>query len=155
MKTHETAQITVIPSIETKSASRILSQTPRVLLGVIFFFFGLLGVLSFLGIIPVTRPSTPPPPEAEAFSNALMSTRYMFPLIKTTELAAGILLLSNRFVPLALAILAPVLVNIVAFHAFLAPSGLALALPILGMEVYVAWTYRRAFGPMLEKHAQK
>jgi hypothetical protein len=64
--------------------------------------------------------------------------------------AAGLLLLSNRCVPLALALLAPILVNIIAFHAFLAPSGLALPLVLLGLELYLARSYRDAFAPMLQ-----
>ena len=58
--------------------------------------------------------------------------------------------MSNRFVPLALTLLAPVLVNIVAFHALLA-HGEAIALPLslTALEIYLAWSYREAFAPML------
>jgi hypothetical protein len=62
--------------------------------------------------------------------------------------------LSNRFVPLALTILAPVVVNIVAFHAFLAPSGLALPLVIVAIEVFLAWSYRSAFEGVLRARAE-
>ena len=58
---------------------------------------------------------------AIAFFGGLMKTGYMMPLIFGTQVLVGALLLSNRFVPLALALIAPVIVNIVAFHAFLAP----------------------------------
>lgn len=84
-----------------------------------------------------------------AFGGALVQTGYMFPLIKGTEVIAGTLLLANRFVPLALAVLAPVLINIAAFHAFLATQGSAVALALLALELYLAWAYRRAFAPML------
>jgi hypothetical protein len=57
--------------------------------------------------------------------------------------------LSNRFVPLALLLLAPVIVNIVAFHAFLAPSGMAIPLAIVVFESYLAWTHRDVFAPIL------
>jgi hypothetical protein len=69
--------------------------------------------------------------------------------VKGTELVAGALLLSNRFVPLALAILAPVLVNIVAYHAFLAPSGIGIGLVLVALTLYLAWSYRAAYRPML------
>ena len=59
------------------------------------------------------------------------------------------LLLGGRFVPLALAVLAPIVINIVGFHLFLAPSGIALPLAVLALELYLAWTYRAAFAPML------
>ena len=84
-----------------------------------------------------------------AFGGALMATGYMFPLIKGTEVLAGALLLCNRFVPLALTILAPVIVNIVAFHVFLAPSGLTMTWVVLALELYLAWGYRSYFRPML------
>jgi hypothetical protein len=73
----------------------------------------------------------------------------MFPLIKGTEVTVGALLLSNRFVPLALALVAPIVVNIFAFHAFLEPAGLGLAAVVVGLEVYLAWAHREAFRPML------
>jgi hypothetical protein len=73
----------------------------------------------------------------------------MFPLIKSVEVVAGALLLSNRFVPLALAIVAPNVINIVLFHAVLAPAGLPVALFVLALELFSAWSYREAFAPMV------
>jgi hypothetical protein len=84
-----------------------------------------------------------------AFLGALAGTGYMFPLIKIVEVIGGSLLLSNRFVPLALAIVAPNVVNIVLFHAVLAPGGLPVALLVLALELFTAWSYRDAFAPML------
>ena len=89
------------------------------------------------------------PEKVMTFVGALMQTGYMFPLIKGTEVLAGALLLANRFVPLALVLLAPVVVNIVAFHLFLDPSSLATALVVLALEIYLAWSYRRAYSPLL------
>ncbi len=83
------------------------------------------------------------------FAVALMKSGYMFPLIKGTETLAGLLLLTNRFAPLALVLLAPVLVNIVAFHAFLAPAGLPLALVLPALEVGLARNHRAAYRPLL------
>src|SRR4029077_3163548 len=95
-------------------------------------------------------PISGPPAE---FFGALFATGYMLPLIATTEVVAGVMLLSGRFVPLALALLAPVIVNIVAFHGFLAPGGLAVPLLVLAAEVYLAWAYRDSFAPMLRARA--
>ena len=78
-----------------------------------------------------------------------MAAGYFFPLLKGIEVISGVLLLSNRFVPLALTLLAPIIVNIVAFHAVLAPGGIVLALAILASEIYLAWAYRAAYRPML------
>jgi uncharacterized membrane protein YphA (DoxX/SURF4 family) len=123
---------------------RHLPTAARLLLGLTFFVFGLNGFFNF-----IPRPAEPPPDAALAFIGALLKTGYMFPLIKGTEVLAGALLLSNRFVPLALTVLAPIVVNIVAFHSLLAPSGIAVPLVVLALEIYLAWTYRDVFRPML------
>jgi uncharacterized membrane protein YphA (DoxX/SURF4 family) len=125
---------------------RLAPTAARVLLGFTFTLSGLNGFLQFL-------PAPAPPPEAASFLGALAATGYMFPLIKGTEVAAGLLLLSGRFVPLALALLAPVLVNIVAFHAVLAP-GLGLPLTLLALELFLAWAHRGAFRSMLRADAR-
>ena len=65
----------------------------------------------------------------------------------------GALLLSNRFVPLALALIAPVVVNIALVHAFLAPAGIGTGVVVLALEVYLAWSYRKAYRPMLAMRA--
>lgn len=122
--------------------AQLAVHAARLLLGVIFFVFGLNGFLGFL-------PQPPAPPEAAAFGGALAATGYMFPLIKGTEVVTGLLLLSNRFVPLALVVLAPVIVNIVAFHAVLAPSGIAIALVVLVLELALAYAYRASFRSVL------
>ena len=121
----------------------------RCLLGTVFFVFGLNGFLNFI----------PPPPAgsmpagAAAFGAALLHTGYLFQLLKGTEVLAGALLLTNRFVPLALAVLAPIVINIFAFHAFLAPSGIVIAATVVALEIYLAWAYRAAFKPMLDSRA--
>ena len=124
-----------------------LPTIARLGLGLAFLVFGLNGFLQFL----------PQPPMSGApadFLGALFVTGYMFPLIKGTEVLAGALLLSNRFVPLALALLAPILVNIVAFHALLAGGGLGLPLVLLALEVALAYFYRDAFAPMLRARVE-
>ncbi len=120
-----------------------LATAARYVQGAGFLLFGLNGFLHFL-------PQPPAPAAAASFAGALFATGYMFPLIKVTEIVSALLLLSNRYVPLALALIAPVLVNIVAFHAFLAPAGLAIPLLFLATELVLAWSYRGAFAPMLK-----
>ena len=77
----------------------------------------------------------------------------MFPVIKVVEVVAGVLLLLGRYVPLALVLLAPIIVNIVLFHAFLAPGGLVLATVVLLSELYLAWSYRDLYRPMFTTRA--
>jgi hypothetical protein len=112
----------------------------RLALGAIFTVFGLNGFLHFL-------PQPAPSGLAAVFLGGLAASGYMFPLIKGTEVLVGLLLLSNRFVPLALTILAPIVVNIVAFHAFLAPAGLAVPIVVTALGIYLASTERRVFAP--------
>ncbi|MEO8098178.1 MAG: DoxX family protein [Acidobacteriota bacterium] len=119
----------------------------RLLMGVPFLIFGLNGFLDF-----IPQPETPLPEGAAAFAAALMNSGNMMQLIGTTQFIAGALLTLNRFVPLALALLAPFLVNSIAFHVFLEHSGLPFAAIFLLLEIYLAWVYRSAYRPMLAMH---
>lgn len=123
-----------------------LPTIARWLFGTVFFVFGLNGFFHFI--------PQPPLPEGPAtqFLGGLMAAGYFFPLLKGTEVVAGILLLSNRFVPLALTLLAPIVVNIVAFHVLLAPA-LPMAAFLLASEIYLAWVYRDAFRGVLAAKA--
>jgi hypothetical protein len=114
----------------------------RILLGLVFLVFGLNGFLHFI-------PMPPPQGKVAQFMAGLAATGYFMPLLFGTQTIAGALLLARRFVPLALILLAPVVVNIVAFHLFLEPSGLPLALLVLALEIFLAWSYRAAFVPVL------
>lgn len=114
----------------------------RLFLGLVFTVFGLNFFLHFL-------PMPAAPPSAAAFAGALFASGYLFPLLKATEVVAGLLLLGGFFVPLALAVVAPIIINIVGFHLFLEPAGLPLPLVMLVAEIYLARRYRAAFAPML------
>jgi hypothetical protein len=127
-----------------RSFTRHLPSVARYVLGVPLVVFGLNGFLNF-----IPQPETPLPERALQFATALVASGYMVPLIGATMLVSGTLLVINRFVPLALAILAPFIVNSVAFHVFLERSGLSMALIFAGLEVYLAWCYRAAYRPML------
>jgi hypothetical protein len=114
----------------------------RFLLGIVYLVFGANYFLHFI-------PAGPPPERALGFIMGLVGSGYFLPLLKVTEIAAALLLLSNRFVPLALTVLAPIAVNIAAFHAFLEPAGLPLGFIVVALELYLAWVYRDVFRPML------
>jgi uncharacterized membrane protein YphA (DoxX/SURF4 family) len=118
----------------------------RSLLGLIFLVVGLNGFLQFL-------PMPAQPATAAAFFGALAQTGYMIPLIMGTQVVGGVLLLAGRLVPLALLILAPVIVNIVAFHVCLAPNGLPLAIVVTALELVLAGHYRAAFAPLFRSAA--
>lgn len=137
--------MTSIPTDRTPMV-RHIATAARLLMGLEFFVFGLNGFLHFL----------PQPPIAgapAALFGAFIGSGYLFQLIMGTQLLTGVLLLANRFVPLALAIIAPVIVNIIAFHLFLAPAGMGPGLLALVLELYLAWAYRHTFAPMLSPRA--
>ena len=131
------------PTRFTRTIVRYLPVAVRILMGALFLFAGGVGLLA----------SPTPPPGlsggALAFNAALKQTGYMLPLVSATQALAGLLLLSNRCVPLALAMLAPVVVNIVAYHAVLERTGLGIAVIVAVLEAYLAWQYRDAYRPML------
>ena len=113
-----------------------LGLAARILLGLIFFVFGLNGFLLFI-----------PPPElgerAGALMGALMETGYFIPILKITEIVGGALLLAGMFVPLALVLLAPIVVQILLFHIVLEPAGLPMA--VILVLLLAPWRGRRGF----------
>lgn len=121
-----------------------ISTAAQVLLGIIFLVFGLNGFFHFI-------PDFPVPERAGAFIGALLSTGYLFKLLKSVEILSGALLLVGWYVPLALIFLAPIIVNIDLFHFFLAPAGLPIAFAMTGLELYLLWHYRAQFGSILSR----
>jgi putative oxidoreductase len=122
---------------------KIASAIARYLLGLIFFVFGLNGFLHFI-------PSPPPPGIAGQFIGALFVSHILV-VIFLLELIPAILLLVNRYVPLALVLLGPVIVNIVLFHAFMAPSGLPLALVVVALWLLTAAGVKSAFNGLFQQ----
>jgi len=110
----------------------------------------LLGIIFVAGPVAAMFHAGEPtlPPRAAAFAGALAKTGYMMPLLWSTEIVAGLMLLGGILVPIALLLLAPVVVNIALFHAFLAPAGAGPAALVIGLEIFLAWQYRRAFEPL-------
>ena len=125
-----------------------LPATARVLLGVVMLLTGLNKILWFAPMPHMSAALT-------AFMGALKETGYFLPFIGIVEATGGALLLVNRFVPLAITILAPVLVNILGVHTFLDVSGFPLALILIALDVYLAWVYRDAFRSMFEARGVK
>jgi putative oxidoreductase len=115
---------------------KIASTIARYLLGLIFLVFGLNGFLHF---IPM------PPPKglaAQQFGGAIFMSHYWV-VIFGIQVIGGVLLLVNRFVPLALVLLGPVIVNIFFFHALMAPEGLPLAVVVVVLWCILAIRYKQ------------
>ncbi len=125
----------------------LLPRMARIALGSLFLLFGLNGFLQFL-------PMPPHEGAAATFMGGLAAAGYFFPLLKGTEVVVGALLLSGRFVPLALTVLAPITLNIVAFHLFLAPEGMGLVALIVLLQGVSVWGYRKSFSGVLDPTAQ-
>jgi putative oxidoreductase len=109
---------------------KIASMIARYLLGLVFLTFGLNGFLHFI-------PAPPPTGVAGQFVAALLASNYWM-LIFGVQTLCGVLLLANRFVPLALVALAAVIANILWFHICMAPAGLPMALIVVILWVIVA-----------------
>ena len=107
----------------------------RVFVGLIFFVFGLNGFFFF---IPMPPPDQIPEPMRN-FMGALMSAGYLLPFIKGTEVVAGGLLLINKFSGVALVVLAPIVLNILAVHTLIDrnPPGSVIALLTAACSVYL------------------
>jgi hypothetical protein len=118
------------------------STIARYLAGVIFLVFGLNGFLNFI-------PLPPPGGIAGQFMGALYASHYLW-VIFAFQVIAGVLLLVNRYVPLAVAVLAPVIVNILSFHALMAPSGLPLALFVAVLWAVIFVDVRTAFAALFQ-----
>lgn len=114
----------------------------RTLMGLLFIFGS---VVYFLNLIP------PPPMEGsiKTFNEGLAASGYFFTLLKVTELVCGLLLVSGYFVPLALVVLSPIIVNIFMVHAILDRSGLPVAVFLVLAAIFLAYYYRDAFKPLL------
>jgi hypothetical protein len=128
--------------------TRFFPPTARILLGLPLFVSGLNGLFH---LFPEPTPQISE--GALAFSGALMNTGYMLQLIFTTQLIVGVLLLANRFVPLALVLFAPFIVNAMGFHTFLEHTGLPFAAVFLALELYLAWQYRASYVAVLAAKA--
>lgn len=122
---------------------KITALLCRVLLGIAFLVFGLNGFLHFIPLPPPTSPV------AGQFMGVLASSGYLVPVFALQVLPA-LLLLANRYVPLALTLLAPILVNILLFHALMAPEGIVLPLILSGLWAVVAFAHHRAFASLLQ-----
>ena len=127
---------------------KIAARVARYLLGLMFVVFGLNGFLRFI-------PQPPPPAGlATQYLTVLGASHYMVPVF-LLQLAGGVLLLANRFVPIALVLLGPVIVNILLYHALMAPAGLPPGLVALTLWLLVFYSVRSAFAGVFAMRVQK
>ncbi|HKV33552.1 MAG TPA: DoxX family membrane protein [Pyrinomonadaceae bacterium] len=125
---------------------RVLTLVARLLLGVLFLVFGLNGFLNFLSMGP------PPSGLAGQFIGALFLSHYYW-VIAALQVVAGVLLIVGRYVPLALVLLGPIIVNILLYHIFLMPAGIVLAVVATLLWFIVFYSYRQYFSGIFVQRA--
>jgi putative oxidoreductase len=124
--------------LEGETKMRIVILIARLLLGLIFVVFGLNGFLNFLSMGPM------PTGLAGQFIGALFLSHYFW-VVAALQITGGLLLLVNRYVPLALVLLGPVIVNILCYHAFLNHAGAPLAIGVTVLWFVVFYGQRQYF----------
>ena len=124
---------------------KIAVAIARILMGVIFVFFGLNGFLQFLKA-PL------PTGLAGQFLMALFQSHYVW-FICAVQIVGGVLLLVNRYVPLALMLLGPVIVNIILYHLLLNPAAAQLAVVVTILWFFLFYRYRQNFSGLLVQKA--
>ena len=125
---------------------RIAATVARILLGLLFVFAGAAGFF-FLN-----NPPPAPPGLAATFQDVFFKSRWVT-FVDGVEVIAGVLLLANRFVPVALILLAAVIANILVFHITMYPGGIVPGLVALVLWVIVGFQYRSVFVPVFHHRA--
>ena len=115
----------------------------RILLGLVFFVFGLNGFFHFIDMEAPTG-------DAGSFLGGLASAAYFFPILKITETLSGAALLAGKFIPLSLILLAPINLHIFLFHLFLEPSGIPMGAVMIILHLFLAYQYRESYAAILK-----
>ena len=113
----------------------------RILVGLMFLFAS---ITYFFNLIPVPEMTG----KMKTFNEGLAASGYIVTVVKTFELLCGIAFVSGRFVPLAVVVIFPIAVNIVLVHAFLAPEGLPIAIPLFLGILFLAYAHREKYAPL-------
>ena len=124
---------------------KIVTLIARLLLGIIFVVFGLNGFFNFINMGPL------PTGLAGQFIVALVLSHYFW-VVAGLQVLGGALLLVNRFVPLGLVLLGPIIVNILLYHLFLNLSGIGLAIVVTILWFIVFYAHRQYFSGIFTTH---
>lgn len=122
---------------------KFILHAARMFIGLVFLVAGVNGYFVIFGQEPFIANS----PEAMK----LFEFDYLLIIEKSLEIITSVLLLSNRFIPLALAILAPLITNIFLLHLFVDHSLLPLVIVLVIVYVYLLFQYRKNFVSIFEK----
>ena len=119
----------------------------RIFVGIVFVFFGSNAFLNFLHAPPM------PPTPGGRFIMALVESHYVM-VVGGAQVLGGLLLVINRFVPLGLAILGPVIVNILSYHLFMSMEGISGGLVAAVLWLFLFYAYREYFASLFVQRAQ-
>jgi uncharacterized membrane protein YphA (DoxX/SURF4 family) len=122
---------------------KIATIIARSLLGLIFVVFGSNMFLNFILMSP------PPAGPARGFTTALYVSHYLY-VVGILQVGGGVLLFTGRGTPLGLTLVGPVIVNIVCFHALMAPAGLPMAFVVSALAIFLLWRYREHFAGLVK-----
>lgn len=124
---------------------KIVTLVARTLLGMLFVFSSLAYFFNWVPQPELTG-------DMKTFNDGLNASGYLVPLIKATELICGIAFIVGRFVPLAVVVIFPIVINIVSVHTFLAPEGLPIALFVLFVSLFLAYRNRDHYKSLWVSH---
>jgi uncharacterized membrane protein YphA (DoxX/SURF4 family) len=118
----------------------------RVLMGLIFLFASIVYVLVFyFKLFPIPEMTG----DVKRFNEGMFAAVYLMPLVKIVEFLCGVAFVTGRFVPLAVVLISPIIINIFMFHAFLQPEGLPLASFLVLGNCFLAYANRDRYKPLL------
>lgn len=121
----------------------------KIALIIVRLLMGLLFLVSVIGYFFNLMPQSPMGEGATLFVTGLAASGYMLPVVKVIELIVSISFLSGRFVPLATVVIFPITVNILLFHAVLAPDGVAIPVFLFLGNLFLAYGYRKNYTSLL------
>jgi putative oxidoreductase len=117
----------------------------KILVIIVRIALGLLLLVSGIGYFFKLMPQPQLPQTAQNFVTGLFLSGYLLPLIKLTEIAAGIAFILNTFVPAATIVIFPITLNIFLFHTILAPEGLLMGVFVLAANLFLAFAFRKNY----------
>ena len=121
---------------------KITSTIVRILMGLMFAFASLTFFFKLVETPELTG-------KVKIFNDGIAASIYLMPTVKVFELLSSIAFLTGRFVPLATVVIFPIILNILLFHAFLAPSGLAIAILLFVGDLFLAYYHRDKYRSIL------
>ena len=118
-----------------------------VIYGLFLLIFGLNGFLNFFPLPEMTE-------EAGTFAGSLAQTGYIFPIVGAFQVIVGILLIINKYRPLALIVIFPIMLNAFLLHLFLDPAGIAGSLVAIILNVFLFIAHRESYKNIFQMNSK-